>query len=209
MLPTAPDERRFDRVDQVDLEEFRAHAVEELERFLTKAGTPPGKFHVYRNRLILMCLAQGTAQHIIDLEPAFQPDQEIELPTGVVREKGHRVSSDGQVVAGIKDIDIFMFFTEETSCRIPDRRHCRKSTVVHLTRLGLRRFDFMKKGIPESPQHVVANPEAVLRRYLTSTEHGRSHLAKESVVGLHPDEIFAKPLWIVRRLTRFAAVGSR
>jgi hypothetical protein len=205
------EQRVFSDITKVDLGEIRDHAIREFDRFLTRAGSPRGKFGGYRNRLLFMCLAQGAAQHFVDCNPRIRVDQQIELTPEFVRSKGYKVSADGKVVTGVKDIDVFMFFAADPNCPIPVRKHCRKSTVINLRRFGTRRFDFMKKGIQVQPMRSKERQNAarVLRRYLESTAHGRDHLAKESVIGLHPKQYFGDILWAVRRLTAAAPDGGR
>ena len=197
------EDRSFCEVTEADLARIRDHALQELKRFLTRAGSSPGKYAGYRDRLLFICLAQGAAQHVVDLNPSATIDERLELPAKMVVAKGYRVDPGGHVVTGVKDIDVFMFFVHDRSRPIPARRHCRKSIIVPLSGLGVRRIDFMKKGVASQVANLNTHVDAtaILRRYLVSTAHGRDHLARESIIGLYPENIFGQVMWAVRRLT--------
>lgn len=40
-------------------------------------GSPPGKYSRYTSRLIAICLAQGVAQHLVDLDVTDVYDNEV------------------------------------------------------------------------------------------------------------------------------------
>ena len=102
--------RIFQRLSSNDLEKIREYALEELQRFLTYAGNPQGKYRRYENRLIAICLGQGAAQHFIDLQELSVFDNEVKLEQKKIQEKGYKVDSNGKVISGIKDIDVWFFF---------------------------------------------------------------------------------------------------
>ena len=59
---TPPEETRtFRPLGRDDMREVRRLAFEELDRFLFAAGSPPGKYARYADRLVAICLAQGAA----------------------------------------------------------------------------------------------------------------------------------------------------
>jgi hypothetical protein len=194
-------ERTFQVLSYDDLEEFRASSLIELDRFLAQAGNPPGKFRCYESRLIAICLAQGAAQHFVDLKGQNVFDNEVFVSAEEIAEKGFKVLPDGQVINGVKDIDVWFFFESDLLVRIPNRQHCRKSTTTLLSAFGERRFDFMKKGISETILGRITdrNPKTIVRTYLQGTEHGRNYLSKKSLIGLYPDSCFGYLFWATKR----------
>ena len=102
--------RTFRRPRPDDLREVRRLALSEMERFLYAAGSPPGKYSLYADRLVAICLAQGAAQHLVDLDAAGAYDNEVRVDESEVRDKGLRVLPDGRVLSGVKDLDVVFFF---------------------------------------------------------------------------------------------------
>ena len=194
--------RTFRRPRQDDLQEVRRLALSEMERFLHAAGSPPGKYSLYADRLVAICLAQGAAQHLVDLDAASAYDNEVRVDEVEVRDKGSRVLHDGRVLSGVKDLDVIFFFREDGRLPLPTNRHLRKSEVADLPTLGRRRLDFMKKGVPEGmlAQARGDRPQDVVRTYLRRSRHGSLYLSRKSVIGLHPPEIFDERIWATRRL---------
>jgi hypothetical protein len=192
-------------MERSDLEEIRRLSLTELDRFLNLAGNPPGKYLRYGERLIAICLAQGAAQHFIDTRVGQDFDREVAVGPQEVLEKGLRVLSNGQVISGVKDIDVWFFFQQLPGCPIASMRHCRKYISNSVGKLGERSIDFMKKGISaDLVEH--GDARGTVRAYLRGTEHGRRYLSKKSIVGLYPDAVFAEPFWRVKRI---AESGSR
>lgn len=128
-------------------------------------GVNHSKYEVYRDRLIGMCLCQGAAQHYVD------------------------------GVTGVKDVDIFFFFVKHPTVHIPHARNCRKSRPGNAGVCGRRRFDLMKKQVPEE----LVDPEQdemTIVNYLTRRDTGTSRsLAQQAVVGLAPKPIFGRVIW--------------
>ena len=195
--------RTFQKLEQDDMQEVRRHAFLELDRFLNVAGTPPGKYSRYADRLLAICLAQGAAQHLIDLEVgAAAFDNEVRVSLLEIRDKGLCVSPTGRVISGIKDVDVLFFFREDEDLPLTNNRHLRKSVVANLGSLGKRRLDFMKKGMAESilAKAESDHPRDTTRAYLRESRHGRRYLARKSLIGLYPEAIFCQPVWRTRRL---------
>ncbi|CAA9465829.1 MAG: hypothetical protein AVDCRST_MAG05-38 [uncultured Rubrobacteraceae bacterium] len=109
--------RTFRRPRPDDLREVRRLALSEMERFLYAAGSPPGKYSLYADRLVAICLAQGAAQHLVDLDAASAHDNEVRVDETGVRDKGLRVLPDGRVLSGVKDLDVVFFSGRTTGCR--------------------------------------------------------------------------------------------
>ena len=175
-----------------------------MDRFLNAAGTPPGKYSRYADRLIAICLAQGTAQHLVDhLNDSSAFDNEVFVSQTEIRDKGFRVLPNGRVIYGIKDIDVFFFFREDENLPLPNNRHLRKSVVADLRALGERRLDFMKKGISESilVKATGGHTHELARAYLRESLHGRRYLSKKSLIGLYPETVFCLPIWRTKHST--------
>lgn len=200
--------RTFVQLDAANTLRIVRHSFSELDRFLNAAGTPPGKYSCYAGRLIGMCLAQGAAQHVVDLGGSNTFDNEVCISQTEIHDKGFRVRPDGRVISGIKDIDVIFFFREKECLPLPKNRHLRKSLVANFQALGERRLDFMKKGISEDilTQAVSNHPRDVFRAYLEGTDHGRRYLSKKSLIGLYPEAIFCEPLWRAKRRTTLRSV---
>lgn len=196
--------RSFQEIGTVDLAELSIYSKLELHRFLNHAGNPVGKFKVYENRLVGICLCQGAAQHYVDMSNEDKFDNEIYLDEKEVKEKGYMVSPGGRIISGIKDIDVYFFFAAHGHVSIPNIRHCRKSIIAKFSNIGEYRIDFMKKGISKEIVNEIkgGNPINVILQYLKHTHHGQAYLLKQSVVGLYPDEIFGRIIWKTKRLVK-------
>lgn len=195
--------RTFSKLNSRDLGEIVPFALEEFSRFLNVAGSPRGKYRRYADRLIGIFLAQGAAQHFTDLEAAPDYDLMVEVELKKIQDKGLRVLPTGQVVSGIKDIDVWFLFEDDATLHIPPRTNCRKSVIACLEHFGNIDLDFMKKGVAQKlVEFGRGDPRKILRAYLADTAHGRSYLSKKSLVGLYPEHIFAQVLWRVHRVTQ-------
>jgi hypothetical protein len=195
MIPT--DIRSFQKIGLTELAELCSYSKVELHRFLNHTGYPAGKFKVYENRLVGICLCQGAAQHYVDMSNEDKFDNEMYIDERKVKEKGYMVLPGGRVISGIKDIDVFFFFVAHDHVWIPNMRHCRKSVIAKFSNIGEYRIDFMKKGISKeiADEMKGVTPINVILQYLKYTHHGQAYLLKQSVIGLYPDEIFGKIIW--------------
>ena len=190
--------RTFQRLSSNDLEKIREYALEELERFLTYAGDHQGKYHRYENRLIAICLGQGAAQHFVDLQELSAFDNEVKVGKEKINEKGHKIDSNGKVISGIKDIDVWFFFEQDDDLKIPDIKNCRNSIQKDFGNLGVRSIDFLKKGIIRKD-----SPTETVRSYLKGNNRSGNtwrYLAQKSLVGLEPASLFEEILWATKRL---------
>ena len=183
------------------LEILKHVALDELKRFLNEAGTPQGKYSVYKNRLIAVCLCQGAAQYFFELwlmgkEPE---DKVVEVKQKEIEEKSLKVK-DKIVLSGIKDIDIWFFFEEHPEIEIPHIRNMRKSIILEIPGLGKRRIDFMKKMIAKSILENSTSIEEIIRKYLALETNSARFLSEKSIIGVYPEKLFAKPIWKVKRI---------
>ena len=195
--------RTFRKINERDLREILRLALAEFKRFLRISS---GKYQAYGHRLIAVCLAQGAAQHFVDMQHLSRFDADVVVSKRESREKGLRVLRSGRVISGVKDIDVWFFFRDYKTVRIPVMRHCRKSVLAPLGLFGNCRFDFIKKTIPDHVVRATQRPSSnsLVRMYLLLTIHGGKYLSKKSLIGLYPRTIFGKPLWAVRRFTASA-----
>ena len=163
----------------------------ELDRWLFCSGSPKGKYAIYRDRLLIVCLAQGAAQHFAETQQDWHPNHDVEIGQEKIEAKGFKVTSEGLVLSGVKDLDVIFFFKEETSCPIPNIRHCRFSRNHTFPTFGERRVDWMKKAVSLSILSEIdeRNLVSVVHAYLHKTKHGRQYLLKKALVGLWPDAI--------------------
>ena len=193
--------RTFGPLSLEDLQELTRLSLEELERFTASAGIPPGKYRPYLGRLIAICLCQGAAQHYVDLQDVKDFDKEVLVNDEEIQEKGYEILPTGQVVSGVKDVDVVFFFEHYAPVSIPSRRHCLKAIEVKLPTLGRRRVDFLKKSVrPQITENAESREtSAIIRSYIKSTAHGRDYLGMKSVVGLYPADILGCSIWQTRR----------
>jgi len=196
--------RIYTRLTRNDLIPMRDFALEELDRFLHRAGSPPGKFNIYSKRLIAICLCQGTAQHYLQNLSMHPYHKTVCIENAVIRQKGYRLGKNGTVLAGIRDIDIWFFFHEYPKIPIPHIRNCRKSVLRAFDRLGNRAIDFMKKTIAKDV--VVSakseHPIDIIRSYLQNAGTLTSNcLAHASIVGLYPNKLLGRSVWNVQWLS--------
>ena len=99
-----------------------------------------------------------------------------------------------------KDIDIWLFFEEDVRTPIPDIRNMRRTVSLPYRRLGEKPTDMMKKTI--KPRIIAMSedrlPREIIRAYLQyGGTQSSNYLAQQSVVGLHPADIFGEVLWRV------------
>ena len=179
-------------------------ALEELDRFLHRAGSPHGKFNIYSKRLIAICLCQGTAQHYLQNLSIDSYHKTVFIENVVIRQKGYRLGKNSTVLAGIRDIDIWFFFHEYSKIPIPHIRNCRKSVVKAFDKMGNRTIDFMKKTIVKD---VVVSAESeqpidIIKSYLQHAGTLTSNcLAHASIIGLYPNKLLGQHIWNVQWLT--------
>jgi hypothetical protein len=197
-------ERAYIRLFDDDLRRIRAYALEELDRFLHYSGSPPGKFCVYRKRLIAICLCQGAAQHYLQSEQTAHFDRTVVVPRDKIKKKRYRIDLNGKVMAGVRDIDVWLFFRPHPRIGIPHRGNCRKHTLRSLGRLGERDLDFMKKVVSATTlaKSKTSRPADIVRSYLEhENTQSSNYLANASVIGLYPNSLFARLIWKVKWLS--------
>jgi hypothetical protein len=158
-------ERSFERLTRPDLERLREIARDALSSRILR--TPVAG--LYADRLILLVLCQGAAQHYV------------------------------AGAAGVKDLDVWAFFEAGPPKPFPWRPRWTADFVPsHLgrhpaeTSFSGRRVDILGRSIPLAPQE---RADVAALKWL----HGRTASAKllrqRPVIGLYPDVYFLKVLW--------------
>ena len=142
------------------------------------------KLHVdkaYRNRLLLIALCQGGAQHFVDCK------------------KGLKHTS------GVKDLDVYSFYAEHPKVHWPYRRHGVEDFGP--SEFGYRPADAPCKGKRLVGRHVdlmgraltvdrQANPIDAVRSWLETGKSGTPwYLRQKAVVGLYPARYRGKVIW--------------
>lgn len=152
----------IERLAREDLVVLRDHSLKELERFLCIGA---GKYAVYRERLIAICLCQNVARNYI--------------------------AGD----ARLNDLDVWFFFREHDTVKLPNFRNLRKSHDGMFPVLGTKRIDFMKKTIPLGLV-VGGDISRTIHNFMSKRGTLNSEMLRtKPVIGLYPDTIFGVVLW--------------
>lgn len=190
------------------LEVIKEEALKELNRFYTEVGAP-GKYSVYKNKLIGIFLCQGAVQHYVNasLPKSEVYDKEVFLSEEDVLEledkaAGVKFDNEGNVLSGIQDIDVWFLFHKDPEVSIPDIRNCKAEGQVFLEGIGAIKVDFMKKAISKKISDSVVGKDipTVVKAYLSNADTDTSYyLAQKSIIGLYPDTMFSLPIYKCRR----------
>lgn len=163
-----PDVRLYDTLGEAHLQLIQNYAEEELRRFLLLSGNPVGRYAIYKDRLVAICLCQGAALHFID------------------------------GTTGVKDIDVWFFFRDDDRQHIRNVGNMRYSINAKVGSFGLRKLDFLKKGISKkvTEQLDSDDPADVVTAYLLHAGTDSANwLRQKAVVGLYPKSIFGQVIW--------------
>lgn len=159
-------ERSFEKLTEADLARIRDLAFAELARVYSRTKVASQ----YRDRMILLALCQGAAKHW----------------------------ADGK--HGVKDIDVWAFYRAGLPSRFPYRK--RWTADLGASRFGKhpddpgfvgRRIDILGRSIPCAASEA---PEAAVRAWLQSKTESAGLVAQRPVIGLWPEPLFAKPVWV-------------
>ena len=159
-------ERSHERLIDDDLLRVARIARERLARVF--ADCPVAR--LYRDRLLLLALCQGAAQHYVD---------------------GRN---------GVKDLDVWAFFRDGPPKPFPYRTIWRADFgASHLGRhpadkgYAGRRIDVIGRSIPLRSRETQAD---AVRTWLKSGSSSADHLAKYPVIGLFPDTLLGRQIWV-------------
>ncbi|NRP70787.1 hypothetical protein ILFOPFJJ_01669 [Ensifer psoraleae] len=157
-------ERSYERLTPEDLEEIAAVALRTLAAIFDRAPVAG----LYRDRLLLLALAQGGALHYLD------------------------------GVNGLKDIDVWAFFAAGPARRFPHRkRWCvdfgPSRFGRHPADLGYRgrRLDLMGRSIAIAPGEP---PQQAVRHWLAMRSRSPVELRKKPMFSLFPQAFFGERL---------------
>lgn len=157
-------ERSYEALTNDDLGRLSAIAQNVLRDRVFR--TPVGR--QYKDRLILLALCQGAAQHHLD------------------------------GAAGVKDFDVWAFFRGGIEKPFPWRARWRADFGPsrfgrHPADRGYlgRRVDVMGRSVPA----IGANGEDAVLAWLHGKSKSARLLVKRPAIGLFPQALFAKPLW--------------
>jgi hypothetical protein len=191
------------------IDQIKRLAFEELDRMLNKISSR--KYSVYRDRLIAICICQGFAQHFVETHENLgdRIDNEVTVSDEEIAERQQKVTEQGVVLSGIKDIDVWFFFEDHPQVKIPNRNNMNKSIYTKINGIGEVKIDFLKKGIKSSllNDSTELNPESVVRNYLVVSHTKTSwHLQRKSVLGLYPETIYKRVIWRSKRIKQVDTV---
>lgn len=187
---------------------IKESALEELSRFYHSVGTPPGKYRIYKDKLIGICICQGGAQHYLDYFDLKDFDHtayisQKEIQTLNEKAEGVIVTPEGIVKSGIKDIDVWFFFRPDKNVPIPHKRNMCKTIKLELPGIGLFIIDFLKKMVKDETILKADNDNSasIILSYLNNEKTSTAReIRRKSVVMLYPDDLLGKPIWKVRRV---------
>lgn len=137
----------------------------------------PHLYKAYRNRLVLIALCQGGAQHFVDCK------------------KGLKHTN------GVKDLDVYSFCAQHRRVPWPYRRHGVRDFGpsvfgFHPNRragFGGRHVDLMGRALPIEAN---ADPVEAVRDWLQASKNKSPRLLrKQAVVGLYPAQYRGKVIW--------------
>ncbi len=192
--------RTYEIIKRENIEQFISLSFSELERLYETVAE--GKYEVFRNKLIAICLCQGVAQHIVESGFKGEYNDIIHVEKDEIEEKGFVTTSSGKVLSGIRDIDIWFFFEESEKVKMPHIRNMLKSIDMDLLGLGNRKIDFLKKAVGKRIDGFTIElpKESVIKYITTKGTSTANHLKRKSVVGLYPKAIEGEVLWSVKRI---------
>ena len=172
-------------------------ALEEFERMLTDVRK--GKYEVYRDKLISICLCEDAGQHFVETQKLARFDHEVQISIDEIEEKSLQV--EGKIVLnGIHSIDIWFFFAEDGQVKLPNRGYMSKSLSCELDGLDELEIDFPKQIICRLKDKGRKHPKELVVDYIKKSKSEEAvYLKKRSVVGLYPTEEMGKIYWAVTR----------
>jgi len=160
-------ERSKEIIAKSDLRRLLRLATEDMNEFFERN---PSYSRPYKGKHLLIALCQGAALHYIDRKN------------------------------GVKDFDVWLFYPER-KIRLPYRR--RGEMDFGVSKFGKhpndqkyigRRVDILMRS---NSFFNIRDPELAITNYLTKKKTKTAKLlSQKAVVGLYPDSVFGKVLWL-------------
>ena len=193
-------DRTYVELNNKHLELLKNYSLQEFDRLIKDVAA--GKYRVYENKLIAICLCQGAAQHVVESKGLSECDHTDPVSKDEIDSKNLRVDETNQVLSGIKDFDIWFFFEDDENIKIPNPRNMRKSIEVEIPGMGSRIIDFMKKGVGNRKSgYSVNKPKDSIIQYLTKRgTPAANNLKRKSVIAIYPESIAGDVMWSVKRV---------
>ncbi|MBN2488771.1 MAG: hypothetical protein JXA98_07060, partial [Methanosarcinaceae archaeon] len=95
---------------------------------------------------------------------------------------------------GIKDIDIWLFFSPDEKIKMPNIANFRFSRFYNFENFGEIKVDYLKKAIPSD--FIKGNSIATIQNYILKSKNSTpSHLRQKAIIGLYPENIFDVIIW--------------
>ena len=165
--PSSISERSFDQLTAADLHRLSVLALADLHDLFARR---PETGELYRDRLLMVCLCQGGAEHF-------------------VRQR-----------RGIKDLDVWAFFSENPARPFPYRRRgVRDFGPSHLGRhpndIGFqgRRVDIIGRSINSDPNQ---SAQESVREWLRQGQTDSAKLiAQRPAIVVYPEDDRGKVIW--------------
>jgi hypothetical protein len=168
--------RSFETITRADLRRLSKRAHADFDSLFERHD----RWRPYSNRLMLICLGQGAAQHYVS-------------PT-------HGTASDRD--GGVNDFDLWGFFRARRNERpFPLRRHGRQDFCPSKfgrspddpPRFTGRRIDVFGRSVDVRPSEA---PTEAVQRFLRECHTNTIHLlAQQPLVVIWPDDLCGKVIW--------------
>jgi hypothetical protein len=114
---------------------------------------------------------------------------------------------EGNVLSGIHDIDVWLFFRKDENIDIPNINNCLKENEIFLDDIGNLKVHFMKKAIKDKVISL-SEDESITSMIMSYINHAKTDtsnlLSEKSIIGLYPESIFKIPIYrCCRKLESF------
>ena len=164
-------DRSYEKIEPEDLKKLSALARDDLRFFFEKYR----RYKPYVERLIVIALCQGAAQHYVDGK------------------------------TGVKDFDIWSFFAEIPGTVLPYRRHKQIDSTLMKFGVSeydiwkgytSRHVDLFLRAVrSDIAKTNIDSPKDCINEYLKTVRNkSTKELASKAIVGLHPKQILGQVL---------------
>lgn len=165
--PSLLSERSFEPLAAADLQRLADLAIDDMQQLFARR---PDTGELYRDRLLMLCLCQGGAEHF-------------------VRHKH-----------GVKDLDVWAFFSEHPARPFPYRRRGVQDFGPsrlgrHPNDVGFkgRRVDIIGRSIRRDPDQ--SAPDSVLEWLRSRKTDSARLISQRPVIAIHPESERGRVIW--------------